>query len=392
MTRISLKRIVHIVISLLFFSPTNATSLTSDDLIVDNVAVIITDQSAPKAREAAILEAEKKGLLSLAERQSIAIDATLLEQIPPSQIQQNVKALVIVREKTSPTKYAATFKITYKPSAIQKLLGSSKIKNDAVTSCVVLPYFKNENHTELWGDENPWFNAWTSAKLPASLVLPLGDLSDMKLLQANAPLSFEQLKPILSHYDSRCALVSILKQEVNGSLTLVNYKIKDASALATPEQKIQGNYDAALIATLDLYETEKFSIDASKIFNVAGEQTEASKTNIIKISVSYDNFKEWQEIKRNLTHLTGLTGMFVDKLEKKTAIVSLHYSVSQQAFLESLNKSGFDFISESFDSQKKIRVAPVTQEQPEHAESLELEDIHNTVTGADQEDYHEERT
>ncbi|MGN6671190.1 MAG: hypothetical protein ACTHJ4_06605 [Candidatus Nucleicultricaceae bacterium] len=383
MTRASLNRIVHIFFLFsLFLFPAYATLSASDDLVVDNITVASTDQSAPKAREIAILEAERKGLIQLAERQGLSLNADLLSQLEPAKIQQSVKALEIVKEKATATKYTGTFKITYKPTALQKLASASSTKkslSEQSTSCVVLPLFKTGDHLELWGDQNPWFDVWTSVTLPASLVLPLGDLSDMKLFQAGTPLTFEKLKPLLAHYDSHCTFVTILKQEESGRFFLTNYKITAEAAFSAPEQRIEGGYGSALTAALTIYEKGEFSEDLSKSLNPQEQSHENQQKSSITLSVAFNGFKEWQQIKNNLTHIGGVAKLFVEKLEKTNAVISLHYSIPREAFLQNLNKHGFDLITDIPDSEELPR-----ENTPHLATSMDMD--------AEQEDNYEERT
>lgn len=383
MSRASLNRIVHIFFLFsLFLSPAHATLTVSDDLVVDNITIASTDQSAPKARETAILEAERKGLIQLAERQGLSLDADLLSQLEPAKIQQSVKALEIVKEKATATKYTGTFKITYKSSALQKLAKASSIQNpssEQSTPCVILPLFKTGDHIELWGDQNPWFEAWASAPLPASLVLPLGDLSDMKLFQANMPLTFETLKPLLAHYDSHCTFVTILKQEENGHFFLTNYKITANAAFSAPEQRIESGYGSAITAALTIYEKGEFSEDLSKSLNSQGQSPKNQQKSSLTLSVAFNGFREWQQIKNNLSHISGVEKLFVEKLEKTNAVVSLHYSIPREAFLQNLNKHGFDMMTDTHDSEELPR-----ETTPHLAPSMGMD--------TEQEGNHEERT
>ncbi|MBX9697719.1 MAG: hypothetical protein K2X53_06515 [Alphaproteobacteria bacterium] len=340
-----------VAFSLFFNSMMHATVVSPT--VVEGVIISATDQSAQKAREKAIMAAERRGLKILAEQHTPAIDSSILDTIEESKIQESVKALEIMKEKSSKGKYVGTFKVTYKDSVLQKLFkGNAPISTISEAHCLIVPIYKTNTGLYLWGDDNPWFAALHQEDMPSNLILPLGDLSDMKLFSKESPLDFRSLKNLVAHHDSGCAYGALLRKDTKNAYHFKGLKITETSAFATAEIPVPSSSDTSPASLGDAVKLAlKIYGDGAFVEDIGIEghnhdpfpQTEISQK--MTLVVSFNTFEEWQQIKTRISSVNGLKNLFVNSLSKTNATLSFHYVISRDAMIEALKNNGFDINS-----------------------------------------------
>lgn len=338
-----------VVFSLLLSPVIYATVISPS--IVEGVVISATDQSAQKAREKAIIAAERRGLKILAEHQTPPIDSAILDTMEASKIQESVKALEIVREKSSKGKYVGTFKITYKDAALQQLLGGkAPVDKASDAHCLILPLYKTASGLYLWGDDNPWSKAFHQEEIPSNLILPLGDLSDMKLFSPEMSLDFSSLKNLIAHYDSSCAYVALLIKDATNTHHFKGLKITESSALTTTEIPLPPSsgtspLGSAVKLALRVYVDDAFVENGEDENPPHDPLPQAEMSQKMTLSVSFKTFEEWKQIKNRFYSLKGLNNLFIESLSKTKAILSFHYTISRDAMIERLKINGFDMNS-----------------------------------------------
>lgn len=335
------------------------SAYSSEAFVVEDIAVVTTEESAHKGREKALMEASKKGLMTLAERQGITLSGEVLDRMDSAKIQETVQSFEITKEKASSLKYQGTFKITFKSHALKNLIALEpklKASQEAVSDprhCLILPVFETQQGTKLWGDDNPWFDAWSASPLPPSLSLPLGDLSDMKLISADTALNTQNLKRLMTHYDVSCVIVAKLSEESRNVYTLEGHKVTQNDRLTSvPHASPLSGQDLDTYlrtrvahATESFVQDNSFQIKQSSALN-ARESLLPKTSKKIMLRIQFKGFDEWQNIQKSLTNLPGVHSVFIERLGQKTATVSLMYTVLRDDILNTLKAHGFDVMGE----------------------------------------------
>jgi hypothetical protein len=358
----------------LFFNPMIHATVVSPT-IIEGIIISATDQSAQKAREKAIMAAQRRGLKILVEQHTPAIDSSILDTLEESKIQESVKALEIMKEKSSKGKYVGTFKVTYKDSVLQKLLPISTISE---AHCLIVPLYKTDTGLYLWGEDNPWFSAFHQEDIPSNLVLPLGDLSDMKLFSKESPLDFRSLKNLVAHHDSGCAYVALLRKDTTNAYHFKGLKITEASALATAEIPVPApgatspsSLGAVVKLALKVYGDGAFIEDIGMEGRTHDSLPQTEISQKMTLIVSFKTFEEWQQIKTRISSVNGLQNLFVDSLSKTNAILSFHYVISRDGMIEALKNNGFDIDSQ--DTAPLEGKLSSSQESPSPIKNASLE-------------------
>lgn len=154
---------------------------------VSGIPVDATAADAVAARREALRTGQQEGLDRLLRRLVPAEDQPRLPPARSLPIERYVQNFEIANEELSSTRYLAQLTVAYDPEAVRELARREALPMTELASqpLLVLPLYQGPEGTRLWGDGNPWWQAWAEALDPerlVRLVLPLGDLEDIASL------------------------------------------------------------------------------------------------------------------------------------------------------------------------------------------------------------------
>lgn len=200
-----------------------ATASSEGPVTVTDVIIDKTDKNAVVAREAAIVEAQRKAFEVLAQRSMSPEDFKAYNMPDSKTIATLVDDFEIKNEQISTTRYVANFTVRFLPDInnyikipdslgrviaagpvattptaaatavpAQSSIASTPVPATATPAApatpqniLVLPYFESASGKKvLWEDPNPWRDAWeeVGSATPApnlTISVPLGDLTDV---------------------------------------------------------------------------------------------------------------------------------------------------------------------------------------------------------------------
>ena len=182
---------------------------------IAKISVDVTAESAAEAREQALAEAHRKAFQRLV-RQLVPRGAQQeLPKLSYDAIESLVRSFEVNDERSSSVRYLAALTFHFQPQAVRALLRRHEIPFAETQSkpVLVLPLFGAAGDAVLWDDPNPWRKAWSdrgSDRGLVPLVLPLGDLGDMRTVAAGAALNqdLDALRSIARRYDAGDVLVT----------------------------------------------------------------------------------------------------------------------------------------------------------------------------------------
>jgi hypothetical protein len=156
---------------------------------VRNVDVDQTAATASEARDAALLEGERKAFRQLLERLTPRAQHAQLPRPTNAQIADLIENFEVQNERASTVRYIATYTFRFNPDGVRAYLRRLNLpfSETYARPLVVLPVYHEADIAVLWDEPNPWLGAWR-AMPPAGglqpLVVPLGDLTDIGLISA----------------------------------------------------------------------------------------------------------------------------------------------------------------------------------------------------------------
>jgi hypothetical protein len=201
MTPTSRRRAVLLVLALLMvFVALSRPAAAQDDPYTATVTIDATSDNVAKARDIARLDGAHKALDAVVAKLAGGPDKVKPLKLSDNQVTDLVASFEVANEKMTAVRYTADYTYHFKPADVAKVMQSAGIAmgnpsgpatpNQGASGkpVVVLPIYLDGDTALLWDDPNPWRDAWAqhaSGTGGTSLVVPLGDVSDLAAIDAD---------------------------------------------------------------------------------------------------------------------------------------------------------------------------------------------------------------
>lgn len=178
--------------------PLQPARADADVFQVSGIPVDVTAETAAEAREAALAEGHREAFRRLMARLVLEEDQVYVPDLGQSEIAQLVQDFSVSNERTSTVRYLADLTFRFKPDAVRELFRYHRLRFTETRSkpILVLPVMQTEAGALLWEEANRWAVAWAERDFSGELVpllVPLGDLGDVAVIDAQRALSGDQV-------------------------------------------------------------------------------------------------------------------------------------------------------------------------------------------------------
>jgi hypothetical protein len=180
-----------------------ATPATPDTaleaFVVRTVPVDVTAANVNEARERGLTQGRVAAFRRLTERMVARENLTAVTAPPVSQVIDMIQEFSIANERASAVRYLAELTVRFDPNAVRTYFRGQGVPfaETASRPMLVVPAVQADPAAppQVWGDGDPWRDAW--ARLDARdglipLVVPLGDLDDIATLTGEQVLTQDQ--------------------------------------------------------------------------------------------------------------------------------------------------------------------------------------------------------
>ncbi len=345
---------------LTFFS----VSVRADETYtIEGVNIDVTDQNPVQARNKAIAEAQRQALVTLLERLLPLTEVAAYRHISDDLLDTLVQDFQIQNEKHSNVRYLGTFKIRFRPEAVDRFIQSpppipsmvadaqpsegggaslSSQKDFSSPLMVVVPLIEREGKLQLWEEGNPWLQAWNHADLEdARLTVPIGDLQDREALSPEEILHFEgaTFTKILNRYQAHQVLVAKITAGTPTTLELFQVGRQGLIAMSDPtllegvEGLNEATFSKALTKALAL--KDRLARDTKGAFGL--KKTE--------VRIPLHSHKEWLAWQEDLKSLPMVHQLEISSLSRTEARVVLHHIGSQENFEKVLARENLSLVT-----------------------------------------------
>jgi hypothetical protein len=213
---------------------------------VTDVGVDVTAASSAKARDQAVIEAQRTAFHQMLER----IGAR--EQFGASFNDDDIAALVqsfeVQDEHTSSVRYIGTFTVQFKPNAVRAQLataGANYVETRGKLA-VILPIYSGGGAPVLWEENTKWRMAWEKSSPMNGLVpvvVPVGDTDDAAVLGAKDAVAGNQtqIKTMIDRYQAGEAFVVTLVTNIDkpgAKLTIAITRYNNDGEPTPPQEAI----------------------------------------------------------------------------------------------------------------------------------------------------------
>ena len=327
---------------------------------VYDIHVDVTAQNATIAREQGLNDAQEKAFYKMLDRLTMYQDMEALPILTSEDILNLVQDFSVSNEKTSSVRYIADVDVQFNPEAIQTFFQEYQVPyvTSSAERSVVLPVYRENENTAplLWQETNMWAKVLSEISSTSDLVpfvVPLGDLSDMAVVNETTLLSPEEVdfQEMLSRYQAHGVFV----------IELTVLKNKNAvKVFVKPLFNMQDN-----ITEMGL--TEPINAPLPEVLKRAAqravyllEQGWREKNAVrfdnptkLPVRINIQNLSEWIAYRKRLDKITLIKQYVVKALRRDQAEIEIFYAGTLDAFKEALKKEEL-FLSSSKDSSIHI--------------------------------------
>ena len=322
-----LKRIFF-AFCLLFANPAWAGNVFQ----VDRIKVDVSAASTTLARATALQRGQAEALTKAMQRLVKQEEWERLPDIRTLDIENLVEVLRISDEKTGPTRYLATLSVEFKRGPLRDLLRSYGVAVTEVQNkpALLLPVLEDLQGLQAWG-EHWWQQGWQNFDIdnnPAPLMLPMGDIEDSMIANAEDILIGDPIKlqTLNDRYGTQSVIVAHALADVEGQLGVTAYIFgaESSDVIVRTYRTGQPHEDMGRVAVDEI--SAALAERWKQVAAVASDERQ-----MLRVRAAYPGLKDWTRLLSRLNEAKLVRDVTIVELAKNYAYVDIAYigSVSQ---------------------------------------------------------------
>ena len=322
-----LKRIFF-AFCLLFANPAWAGNVFQ----VDRIKVDVSAASTTLARATALQRGQAEALTKAMQRLVKQEEWERLPDIRTLDIENLVEVLRISDEKTGPTRYLATLSVEFKRGPLRDLLRSYGVAVTEVQNkpALLLPVLEDLQGLRAWG-EHWWQQGWQNFDIdnnPAPLMLPMGDIEDSMIANAEDILIGDPIKlqTLNDRYGTQTVIVAHALADVEGQLGVTAYIFgaESSDVIVRTYRTGQPHEDMGRVAVDEI--SAALAERWKQVAAVASDERQ-----MLRVRAAYPGLKDWTRLLSRLNEAKLVRDVTIVELAKNYAYVDIAYigSVSQ---------------------------------------------------------------
>lgn len=323
---------------------------------VDRIKVDVSATSTTLARSTALQQGQAGALTTAMRRLAKQEEWEKLPDIRTLDIENMVEVLRISDEKTGPTRYLATLSVQFKAAPLRDLLRSYGVAVSEVQNkpALLLPVLEDLKGLQAWG-EHWWQTGWRDFDIdnnPAPLLLPLGDLDDSLIANAEDILIGDptKLQMLNDRYGTQTVIVAHALADVEGQLGVTAYIFgeEESDVIVRTYRTGEPHEDMGRVAI-----DEIASALAERWKQVAAVASNEKQT--LRVRAAYSSLKEWTRLLARLNEAKLVRDVTIVELANSHAYIDLAYigsvtqlggNLGQRGLVLAEGEAGWTVISE----------------------------------------------
>ncbi len=298
---------------------------------VTGVLVDVREKNAAQAKLKAISDAQLKAFAILAQRLTSPAAAKRLKALGRREVGRMMASLSVEQERSGPGRYIARMTIRFLPEKVRQAFqnAGASFTEEQSPKIVIVPIWNGPEGPVIW-QENVWRQAWIDLKAENSLVpiiIPLGDLNDSQALSAEDAIAGHETKlgAVKIRYQADAILVAVATPKTKNS---IHATLKGASPLGIVafDKTYQAKENEDLKALSSRIATRFHFVMLDKWKKKVGTKGAGeAPPQSFSISVPFSSVAEWNNIRIELLTTPGVTGVDVNSISDRGAVVQLTY-------------------------------------------------------------------
>ena len=325
-----------------------AAAAAADVFLVRGVHIDVTADTAAEARKQALARAERQAFERLIERLTLAVDREFLPVVKASEIATLVSDFEVTDRKSSAVRWIGELTYRFKRDAVTQFLNEHGVAFAETPSkpVMVLALFEQAGALMLWGDPNPWRDAWRrlgarDGLLP--LVLAQGQFADVADVSPEQAMRGDAgaISKVAARYGARASVVARATLHIDA--------IRGDAAVAVRLSAFEGAgqplTDVLEFKGLGGEETPALLLRAARGVTEVLEDgwkrvnlIEGSGDTAIMVGVAISGLEDWLEFRRRLQSVNLVKRVEVLLLSLNAARINLHFSGGSAQLVSALSQ------------------------------------------------------
>jgi hypothetical protein len=344
-------RFFQVLFSLIFLSLYSGVAVASSIFTINDIKVEATGESAKKAKDVAINEAQEKAFKELLTRITPESAQASLPQLSPEQISDLVQGIDIDKESVTATHYEAVMDISFNSVLVERLLKSSSISYTDKKSnpTILIPLLVSNGEGLIWDAGNYWQEALKKAlqnSSYANFVVPSGET------ELNVK-NFSQSEPIISSQDQEN--ISFLTRKYNAKRVLLAraVPINDNGTIGVAietsylnEENPQKKYIKLFAQSGDENIQQVMARAATQVISDSEKQWKEEQQQInqtkaeINFYVRINNLLDWNQIYKKLGGLDFIDNIRINYITLELVSLDILYHGDYDNFARNMAENG----------------------------------------------------
>ena len=309
---------------------------------VTGVEVDVSGADAVQARQQGIREARRKALGLLVNRMVSAEDRGRLPQVDDAQLENMVRGVEFVRERSAPGRYIGTLNVVFAPDAVKSYLSGAgaKVVETVPRPALVIPLWKGAAGVEPLNDRNAWREAWQQLDTAGSAVpvtLLRGDPTDQGALTAEQAYvgDVTALARLNERYRAPTIIVATVEgDKESGALTVggLRYDTQTGARSEIPRVPVAAAADLPGAA-------KAIHAKADQDWRGIGTVRRDSQDSL-DVVVPIRALGDWVQVRQRLGAIPAVKGVTVKTLETDRAELRLDFFGSSDELQRTLAQAG----------------------------------------------------
>lgn len=309
---------------------------------VTGIDVDTTGPDAVQARQQGIRDARRRAVRQLVDRMVAPEDRVKVPQVDEAQLENMVRGIEFVRERTAPNRYIATLNVVFAPEPVKAWLSGAGVKIVETVSrpALVIPLWKGKAGLEPLDDGNAWREAWRqldSAGSAVPVTLMRGDQVDQNAMSAEEAYvgDVSALARLNDRYRAPLIIVAVVEgDKQSGALTVggLRYDAQTGARSEIPRTPIAGTSGLP---------------DAAKNMHAKLEQdwrgmatVRRDSQDTLDVVVPIRALGDWVQVRQRLGAVPAVKAVTVKTLEADRAELRLEYFGSPDELQRTLAQAG----------------------------------------------------
>ena len=278
-----------------------------------------------------------------------AEDRARLPQIDDAQLENMVRGVEFVRERSAPNRYIGTLNVVFAPDAVKSYLGGTgaRIVETVPRPALVIPLWKGPAGVEPLNDRNAWREAWQQLDTAGSAVpvtLLRGDPTDQGALSAEQAYvgDVSALARLNERYRAPTIIVAIVEGDKDsGGLTVGGMRYDTQTGARSEIPRIPVASASDLPAAVKAIHA-KADQDWRSIGTVRRNSQDA-----LDVVVPIRALGDWVQVRQRLGAVPAVKAVTVKSLESDRADLQLDYFGTTDELQRTLAQAGLSLSQEA---------------------------------------------